>query len=413
MNIKELKNIAIMPRILLLRTIAIIIQLCAVLTLYLVMSADISIIPLLTIIGIETIFHILSIWWYKDRQYGSIGVSLQIIVDIVFLTLLMSFSGGATNAFVSLLLLPIVIGAVSLPARLLVVVSLFAVTSYSALLLSLPIHNHHMNMSNHFIGMWLNFLLSVVVVSLVVGTMSKMITNRERAIAKQREEQLKSEQLIALGVASAQVTHQLATPLANLQLLFEEINDEYPNDAAICAMEKPLDICRSELNHFRELATSIRENRMVELSLEMLLNNTKVAVNLQHPNVNLTIINLAALPQHKLIKSDAMLIPALCNLIQNAVNANAETQSNTVELELKIEGSFALLSIRDFGVGLEQSLTNLGDGLVDSKYGLGMALMLSSSSIERLGGELAVKNHLESGAVATVTLPLISDEKTQ
>jgi len=402
-----------MPRILLLRSIAIIIQLCAVLTLYLVMSADISITPLLTIIGIETTFHMLSIWWYRKYQYGSLGVSLQIIVDIVFLTLLMSFSGGATNAFVSLLLLPIVIGAVSLPARLLVVVSLFAVTSYSALLLSLPIHNHHMNMSNHFIGMWLNFLLSVVVVALVVGTMSKMITNRERAIAKQREEQLKSEQLIALGVASAQVTHQLATPLANLQLLFEEINEQYPNDKAICAMEQPLDTCRTELSHFRELATSIRENRTVEISLEMLLKNTKVAINLQHPNVNLTIANLTVLPQQQWIKSDAMLIPALCNLIQNAVNANAENQSDVVEIELKITDGFASLSIRDFGAGIEQSLVNLGGGLVNSKYGLGMALMLSSSSIERLGGELIVTNHPVKGAVAIVTLPLINDKKAE
>lgn len=399
-----------MPRILLLRTIAIIIQLCAVVTLYIVMSIDISITPLLTIIGIEIVFHLLSLWWYRTHRYGSIGVSLQIAVDIVFLTLLMSFSGGATNAFVSLLLLPIVIGAVSLPARLLVVVSLFAVTSYSALLLSLPIHNHHMNMSNHFIGMWVNFLLSVVVVALVVGTMSKMITNRERSIAKQREGQLKSEQLIALGVASAQVTHQLATPLANLQLLFEEINEEYPNDEAICAMEKPLDICRKELSHFRELATSIREDYTVELSPEMLLNNTKIAANLQHPNVSLTIVNSVMPSQQQLIKSDAMLIPALCNLIQNAVNANIETQSNVVEVELKTDDGFALLSIRDFGVGIQQSLTNLGDELVESKHGLGMALMLSSSSIERLGGMLTVRNHSNKGAIATVKLPLIINE---
>ena len=90
-------------------------------------------------------------------------------------------------------------------ARYLLFISLSAIASYSILLLSLPEHAmHQMDMNNHFIGMWANFLLSVIVVSFVVGAMARVITNRERSIALQREDQLKSEQLLALGVASAQ-----------------------------------------------------------------------------------------------------------------------------------------------------------------------------------------------------------------
>lgn len=406
MNFKEFKIMTAMPRVLFLRTMAIIIQLCAVLSLYAVIPSDIAIKPLLTVIAIEAIFHGLSVWWYKRYACSPLAITAQIIADIVFLTLLMSFSGGATNAFVSLLLMPIVIGAVSLPTRLLTLVSLFAVASYSALLLSLPINNHHMDMTNHFIGMWVNFLLSVIVVTLVVGTMSKMITNRERAIAKQREEQLKSEQLISLGVASAQVTHQLATPLANLQLLFEEINEQYPQDEAVCAMEQPLEKCRHELHRFRELATSIRENKTSHMTADTLLNQLKIAVNLQFPHVE-TVIKGDERANTSLITSDAMLLPALCNLVQNAVHANMTTHSNTVELALIIEQDRAILTIRDHGHGIKPSLNNLGDELVKSKNGLGMALMLSSSSIERLGGTLSLTNHAQGGALATVTLPLV------
>lgn len=395
-----------MPRVLFLRTMAIVIQLCAVLSLYAVIPSDITIKPILTVIAIEAIFHGLSVWWYKNHDCSPLAITAQIIADIIFLTLLMSFSGGATNAFVSLLLMPIVIGAVSLPTRLLTLVSLFAVASYSALLLSLPINNHHMDMTNHFIGMWMNFLLSVIVVTLVVGTMSKMITNRERAIAKQREEQLKSEQLISLGVASAQVTHQLATPLANLQLLFEEVNEQYPQDEAVCAMEQPLEKCRHELHHFREFATSIRENKTIHMTADTLLNQLKIAVNLQFPQVE-TVITAYERANTSLITSDAMLLPALCNLVQNAVHANLTTHSNTVELALIIEQDSAILTIRDHGQGLKPSLNNLGDELVKSKNGLGMALMLSSSSIERLKGTLSLTNHAQNGAIATVTLPLV------
>jgi len=406
MRFKEFKVMTAMPRILFLRSIAIIIQLSAVLALYAVFPADIDVQPLLSVIAIESIFHGVSLWWYKNHAFSPLAVAGQAVADIVFLTLLMSFSGGATNAFVSLLLMPIVIGAVSLPTRLLTLVSLCAVVSYSALLLSLPINNHHMDMSNHFIGMWVNFLLSVIVVTLVVGTMSKMITNRERAIAKQREEQLKSEQLVSLGIASAQVTHQLATPLANLQLLYEEINEQYPLDEAVSAMELPLEKCRQELHHFRMLATSIRENKTVELTAAQLLINIKMAINLQFPQVDV-IFSAPPESHNASIVSDAMLLPALCNLVQNSVQANLATCSNVIEIMLVVQPENIVLTIKDNGLGVKASLQKLGDELVLSKDGLGMAFMLSNSSIERLGGTLSISNHDSGGAIATMTLPLL------
>lgn len=406
MTLIDFKMMGAIERILLLRTMAIAIQLCAVIGFFAVMPQDITIFPLLTIIAFETAFHLFSWRWYRHHQASSFAVAAQAIADIVFLTLLMAYSGGATNAFVSLLLMPIVIGAVSLPTRMLAFVSLCAVIAYSALLMSLPTHQHHMDMTNHFIGMWVNFLLSVIVVTLVVGTMSKMITNRERAIAKQREEQLKSEQLISLGVASAQVTHQLATPLANLQLLFEEIHEEFPNEEAVKAMESPLEICRNELNHFRELATAIRENKTIEISPLMLLQDIKTACNLQYPELELVTHITNDDFNAMLIQSDAMLLPAICNLLQNAVKSNQQSGVNQVELGLTATASHVTINIRDFGGGIEAS-RSLGASLVESDKGLGMALMLSNSTFERLNGELVLSNHRELGAVASVKLPLV------
>ena len=87
---------------------------------------------------------------------------------------------------------------------------------------------HQMNMSGHFIGMWVNFVISACVIALVIGAMNRALQQRERTIAKVREKQLRSEQLVTLDGAAAQITHQLATPIANLQLLFEELVEEIP-----------------------------------------------------------------------------------------------------------------------------------------------------------------------------------------
>ena len=415
MPVINYQNMTIIQRLFLLRTVAIIIQLLTVLIVYFVMSLQIALLPLMVVIIVESLFHILSILIFRQRDAGNVAIVLQLIADVIFLTVLLSLSGGATNAFVSLLLLPIVIAAVSLPASYLLFISFSAIASYSALLLTMPEHTmHHMDMSNHFIGMWANFLLSVIVVTFVVGAMARVITNRERAIALQREDQLKSEQLLALGVASAQVTHQVATPLANIQLLYEELAEDYPEHEAIIAMAQPLAACTNQLGYFRSLATSIRENKKTQLSVTELLEQLVDQMHFHFPEQALDIIQ--ADPVHGKIVSDAMLLPALLNLIQNAIRANEESQQQHITLTVSRINNTLSLQLRDFGAGIEANMSQaqrevLGEQMVVSKSGLGMAVFLSNSTFQRLGGKLKLINHSEQGCIALVTLPLLLDNK--
>ena len=95
----------------------------------------------------------------------------------------------------------------------------------------------HGNMQGHFIGMGINFLFSTLVVALVVGKMARSINKQQKAIAKYRENLLKQEQVTALGVASAQITHQLATPIATVQLLAEELSEDFPDNEIVKDMQ--------------------------------------------------------------------------------------------------------------------------------------------------------------------------------
>ena len=411
MAVVNYQNMTIIQRLFLLRTVAILIQLLTVLTVYFVMSLQIALLPLMVVIIVESLFHFLSIMVFRRRDAGNAAIVFQLVADVIFLTILLSLSGGATNAFVSLLLLPIVIAAVSLPAGYLLFISLSAITSYSILLLTLPEHTmHNMDMSNHFIGMWANFLLSVLVVSFVVGAMARVITNRERAIALQREDQLKSEQLLALGVASAQVTHQVATPLANIQLLYEELVEDYPEHEAVLAMAQPLAACTDQLGYFRSLATSIRENKKAQLSVVELLDELVDQMHFHFPEQTLSIIQHEEV--HAMIESDAMLLPALLNLIQNAIRANQENKEHEITLTVTQINQELSLQIRDFGLGIEANMNQaqravLGEKMVASESGLGMAVFLSNSTFHRLGGKLKLINHSEQGCIALVTLPLL------
>lgn len=247
-------------RLLMLRSGAIAIQLLAVIAVYFLLEHQIPLYELLLVISLEAVFQILSVVAYRNvSKAKEMGMLMQLTADVLFLSVLLSLSGGATNAFVSLLLLPIMIAAVSVSAKGLAYIAVLAISAYSLLLYKMPQHSmHHMDMTSHFVGMWVNFVISASVIALVIGTMNRALHSRERTIAKVREKQLRSEQLVTLDGAAAQITHQLASPIANLQLLFEELQEEQPSNVLINEMHKPLMQCATQLNNFRDLSAQLR-----------------------------------------------------------------------------------------------------------------------------------------------------------
>ena len=105
-------------RLLMLRSGAIAVQLIAVLSVYFLLEHQIALLPLLIVIAIEAVFQLISLFAYRNvSQAKPLGMLMQLTADVLFLTVLLSLSGGATNAFVSLLLLPIMIAAVTLQRK--------------------------------------------------------------------------------------------------------------------------------------------------------------------------------------------------------------------------------------------------------------------------------------------------------
>ncbi len=395
-------------RLLILRSAAIAVQFVAVIAVYFLFEYQIPLLPLLAVICIEAIFQLLSIFAYRNvTKARPAAVLMQLTADLLFLTILLSLSGGATNAFVSLLLLPIMIAAVTVNAKGLAYTAVLAIAAYSFLLIKMPEHTmHQMQMTHHFIGMWINFVISAIVIAFVIGTLNSTLRARETTIARTREQQLRHEQLLTLDGAAAQVTHQLATPIANLQLLFEELKEQQANDPIVQEMAKPLAQCKEQLEHFRSLSNALRtgETKQV-ISAKTLQNTIQDAMTLHFPEQSLKWLNKA--PECSIL-SDAMLLPAILNLLQNAVAANNHNQQHNIEAKWQIDKKTLSLSLRDFGQGFsEQQMASLGGQLMPSSDGMGMAVMLSNVTLERLNGSLTLSNHPQQGAIAMVSLKIV------
>ncbi len=402
-NLKSTKQIQL---VLALRSAAIIVQFFLILFVNIGLNYQLPWTPLFSVIVLELIFTFMSFVFYRNnQQISQSALLIQICADILFLSLLLFFSGGATNAFVSLLLIPIAIAAVTLPPTLLAFVAFLAITSYSILLWFLPMSVMHGNMQGHFIGMGINFLFSALVVALVVGKMARSINQRELAIAAYRENLLKQDQVTSLGVASAQVTHQLATPIATVQLLADELEEDFPNNEIISDMQSQLKRCTDSLDAFRTMVFAIKEQTSLSRCVNSLLDEMMENLRVNYPDIDIELI------QHHqddvTVIADAALLPAILNLINNAIRASKLNDSNKIILTSQVSSGNWQFIIRDFGLGFTlEKLKQLGVNPVSSEQGFGMAVFLSHVSLERLGGKLALTNHQQGGALVTLSLPI-------
>ncbi|MBD1388086.1 HAMP domain-containing histidine kinase [Neiella sp. HB171785] len=346
-----------------------------------------------------------------------LALSSQLLLDVLWLSCLLYATGGATNAYVSGLLLPVALAGVMLPVWGTVVVLSAAIASYSSMVFWLPQQMHHIHdMQGHFVGMWINFLLSALVVAFVVAAIARELRQRDAQLAQQQLMAMRQQQLLAMGTGAAQTAHDMATPIATLSLLQEELADQYPDNADIEALQAPLQRCQHSLAELRQLAVDIRQQRWQRWQATELASILLERSRLMWPQVAWQLqLESSTNDSEGEVEADSSLLPALTNLMQNAAQASESSEPAQVTLKLAVLSANAT----DEHCGWWQlAISNrcppeldvaqlIGEQLVWSESGFGMAMLLSRSVLERFGGRLAVQQSEDKQRITvTIELPL-------
>ncbi|WP_240433828.1 sensor histidine kinase [Shewanella japonica] len=337
-----------------------------------------------------------------------------LLLDTLFWAIWLFYTGGATNAFVSLLLLPIAIGAVTLSRWAPWVLTFLSTGLYTLMMFTMPenrIRHHGMDMSSHYLGMWFNFVISALVLTITVGYIAKRVRQKNAQLSYLREAQLRQEKLLALGTASAQIAHQMATPLATLRLLVDELAEEGVATDIEPDMQQALLRCEATLADLRHATESIREQKRVATPIHHFVEDLRDRVQLLMPETQL-VIEQSELLHSATINTDASVLPAFLALIDNAARASVEN-INLAKVMLTVVSSSpqeVCVNIRDFGKGMgAQQLAELGQNVVSDPKGMGIGVLLSHASFERLGGQFSLCQHQEGGTIASVTLPVTNN----
>ncbi|MFN3751324.1 MAG: ATP-binding protein [Thiobacillus sp.] len=359
------------------------------------------------VLVLMALFALSTAWRLRlDVPATQIEFLAHLLADLTAFAVLVFFSGGATNPFVSLMLVPVIIAAISLRPRWVWLLAAVAGGYYALLLFvyqPLAVVDPVAAYGLHLGGMWFNFLISAGLIAFFVTRMHAALRARDRELADLRERQLRDERIVALGTQAALAAHELATPLATLQTTAHELAREFANDPDIgedCRLlEKQAQACKAILTRLAARAQEAALPAAQPLSawLAAVIERWQVL----RPDARAT----ARLPaDHRDFLPPDGLEQAIHNLLNNAADASPDA----VEFEADAQAAGLVVDIADRGPGFTAAQkAQAGRVQFSGKpgYGWGMGLALTHATLERAGGRLTLTERARGGTRARITLP--------
>jgi two-component system sensor histidine kinase RegB len=368
--------------------------------------------------GAMALLNVFSWRRLRDAHEVSGGqVFAQLLADVLILTVVLFFVGGAANPFTLLYLVPVGLTVTALPHRG-YAWGMFAATTvcYTGLMLltdswqaSAAAHTQ-VAVNLHAIGMWLGFLISASLIIHFALSMADQLRQRDSALAQARERNARDQRLVELGTLAAGAAHELGTPLATMNVIATELaqmcEDQPQVVAAARTLRDQIQRCKRSLmvlsanaghasaaggnslplnNYLRDLVEDWRQTRA---------NAPRVAVKLH-----------GSTPAPRIV-AERTVSQAIVNILNNSADASPE--------EMDVDGRWdeqqMTLEIRDRGAGFDAAATaELGRTLFSSKTestGLGIGLLLAYSTLSRVGANVDVYSRPGGGTTTRIVLQL-------
>ncbi len=367
------------------------------------------------------VFLNLLAWWHLSKNQHTQAQTLfwQLLGDLSALSFLFYFSGGYSNPFIWMYLIPITVAAVALSAFYAWAITAISIACYTLLMFfNVPLSHLHLHAGGdftgriqldiHLVGMWLGFVVSSIIVAIFIARIGRNLREADQKIAEVREKMLESERVLALGTLAASAAHELGTPLNTISMISEELRQEYADNPALAA---ELTILQTQTRRCKEILSTLTREAGVaraQSNAPILLKDflTQAIQRWQDTRPATALVQTFAENMfNPAILLDRTLTQAILNVLDNAADASAERILLNAEWNQKELN----ITVRDFGQGLsKETQEKLGTPFVAStkKHGMGLGVYLTSLTLARYEGELDLQNHAEGGVLTLIRLPL-------
>ena len=263
---------------------------------------------------------------------------------------------------------------------------------------------------------------------IIIGTLIKIFDitkSYESAQKLKRAEQLASFTTLAAGVA-----HEIKNPLGSISIYVQLIEK---------IIKKNMDNDCECYNEFKDYCNIIKEeiSRLEDTINSFLFSVRKLVLNLEDVNINSLIISTVDFLKYEIenndikidikfdienliLKIDERYIKqCLINIIQNSIDSIIEKKKhnkadeNNILIKLKLLDNYALISIKDTGIGIkEEELPKIFEPYFTTKRnGTGLGLTNVIRIIEAHNGSFNIESEYGFGSEAIIKLPLMLENQ--
>lgn len=370
--------------------------------------------PLLASIGVLAAFAVFAAWRLTRTWPVSEAETIAHVgVDTLVLGVLLYFTGGANNPFVTLLLVPIALSAATLSIRAILAVAAIAGTAYLVLLrwhVPLPLLNgeHDAGYSLHVIGMGVNFVITALLLGFFINRLARALRMQQLATQRVHERALRDEGILAIATQAAGAAHELNTPLSTMRTLLPELRREHADDEVLAEdlalLEGQVDRCRDILREMVAFGQAQLSQEPERIDVARFLHGCVERFQLLRPEAELD-MQVDEATAHLPLHVPPGLRHSLLNLLNNAADASEQRDSREVLLQVEHDGHWLQFTVIDRGPGFTAADNSTQLGHSHKQTGLGIGLTLAVATAERLNGELVTRN-TDAGALVCLRLPL-------
>jgi len=340
------------------------------------------------------------------------AVAAQLALDLAAFTALLLYAGGSANPVVSIYLLHVVVIAMLLPWR-----SALAGTALVIACLALAIrfaeplrHTDGQPLSEGALalGLWVSFALTAAVTAWFVSRIVASLREHDRLLQESARKALNDEAVNRLGTLAAGAAHELGTPLTTIAIIAGEMHRDAATpaqrrDASVLAAQ--VEACRQALANLRAAAGHARAEGGGPEKLDAFVMSVVARFRALRPDVPLHADWDGPRPAPEIF-ADQSLRQSLLILLNNAADASP----HRVEVTARWDQQLLSLTVADRGNGVAPDhIDMLGRKFFTTKapgQGTGLGLVLTASTVNRLGGTVRWSNRADGGLAAEVRLPL-------
>ena len=377
-----------------LRWIAIVGQYITISIVYFYLKFELPFFHCSIVILIGTLTNFYLQFKFNKNQLNNFTSTFFLFYDIIQLSILLYLTGGVTNPFTILLIVPAIVSSTFLNLKSTINLSVITIIILIVLTINhLPLP-HSGELHFHVPDIYLYAVPVAIIIGLVFLTYFGVrfgIESRKRTEALNKLELIlaKEHELESIGLQAAAAAHSLGTPLSTITVVARELEKEIGNNPQY---SKDIDLLLSQTKRCSDILRNLSKDQLKEdsflsnVKIEELLNEiVRSYTEISEKKLSLLVENNKLNPQ---IERTLEITYGLRNFIGNAVKYS----NSSVDITLESNNKITEVKVCDDGPGFSEDVIDvLGEPyirsknkIISSKSGLGLGTFIGKTLLERM-----------------------------